>query len=151
MAGNARRTELLAYIESRHWSHVGTPEWLQLRARFPQLSETTIRNALAARGACICQPYAGIGTKSLDELESSLVAMAYAYTGSPEQSKLCRQQVIAAKDRTRFASRNPKTSAEKRALKAEMVEWMLVWLGDPAMFATWTALRKRTHAANPLT
>ena len=50
--------------------------------------------------------------------------------------------VIAAKDKTRFAARNQKAAAEKRALKLEMVHWMLVWLGDPAMFATWVGLRK---------
>jgi hypothetical protein len=43
--------------------------------------------------------------------------------------------VIAAKSRARFLSR-------KYPLKAEMVEWMLVWLGDPAMFPAWAQLRR---------
>jgi hypothetical protein len=29
-------------------------------------------------------------------------------------------------------------------LKAEMFEWMLVWLDDPAMFPTWAQLRRTT-------
>ncbi len=50
--------------------------------------------------------------------------------------------MIAAKDRARFAARKP----EKRATKEEMVEWMLVWLGDPEVFREWCAIRKRLTA-----
>jgi hypothetical protein len=28
-------------------------------------------------------------------------------------------------------------------MKAEMVEWMLVWLGDPAIFPAWIQLRRQ--------
>jgi hypothetical protein len=29
----------------------------------------------------------------------------------------------------------------ERRTKAEMAEWMLVWLGDPALFPSWILLR----------
>ena len=83
--------------------------------------------------------------KTLDELEASLIAMAEMYAANPELRPECRDAVIKAKDRARFASRNTKAAPEKRAAKEEMVEWMLVWLGDPAMFTTWAALRKRAN------
>jgi hypothetical protein len=54
--------------------------------------------------------------------------------------------VIAAKDRARFTSRNPRCSPEKRAVKEEMVQWMLVWLENPAVFAAWVEARKRLQA-----
>ena len=102
-------------------------------------------------GIPVAQPFAGIDTKSLEQLEQSLLSMADAYKESPEKAKTCRAQVIAAKDRARFASNNPKADPAKRVLKREMGEWMLVWLGDPAMFTTWAAMRKRTRPVNPLT
>ena len=37
---------------------------------------------------------------------------------------------------------------EKDEWYAEMVEWMLVWLGDPLMFAGWVALRRAVLSAN---
>jgi hypothetical protein len=50
--------------------------------------------------------------------------------------------VIAAKDRARWASRNPRADETARRRKADMREWMLVWLDDPAMFETWARLRR---------
>jgi hypothetical protein len=38
---------------------------------------------------------------------------------------------------------------EKRAQKAEMVEWMLVWLENPGIFGAWAELRKRAATVCP--
>ena len=84
-----------------------------------------------------------VALKTLEELESSLIALAETYATHPELRTGCREAVINAKDRARFAANNAKAAPDKRAAKREMVEWMLVWLGDPAMFATWALLRKR--------
>jgi hypothetical protein len=51
--------------------------------------------------------------------------------------------VIQAKDRARLISRNEKVDSEKRRQRAEMVEWMLVWLENPGIFESWVALRKK--------
>ncbi len=83
-----------------------------------------------------------VNQKSLEELEGSLLELAAIYAAEPAVARECRDAVIRAKDRARFASRNPKVTAETSARKREMVEWMLVWLGDPAMFAEWCRLRK---------
>ena len=76
------------------------------------------------------------------ELEASLQELAAVYAAHAEQHRECREAVIAAKDRARFASRNMRASELKRRIKAEMVEWMLVWLGDPAIFEDWARLRR---------
>lgn len=123
------------------WERVGRAEWQMLRDRFPETSESTVRGALAEMAIGVDQPFAGVGTKRLEDLELSLLSMAEAHTLARAE---CRAVVIAAKDRARFAAQNEKVAPEKRKVKAEMVEWMLVWLGDPAMFQTWAQIRKRS-------
>lgn len=49
---------------------------------------------------------------------------------------------MRAKDRARIISRCASVSAEKQALKREMVEWMLVWLGNPEIFESWVRIRR---------
>ena len=127
------------YVRELGWQRVGQAEWIQLRARFPHVSEALLRGALQELALTVEQPFAGVGTKTLEELEASLIAMAEAYAAAPAE---CRAVVIAAKDRARFAFLNGNAAPEKRALKGEMVEWILVWLGDPGMFAAWVGLRK---------
>jgi hypothetical protein len=87
-------------------------------------------------------PKPRIQWKTLDELEASLREFQRMYADEPPRRRELRDVVIGTKDRVRFASRNPKVSAEKRAAKEEMVQWMLVWLDDPAMFGDWVTLRR---------
>ena len=89
-------------------------------------------------------PAPQIRTKTLDELETVLRDYQRMYEADPARRRNLRETVIKAKDRARFASRNSKAAGEKRAVKAEMVEWMLVWLADPSLFADWVTLRRRT-------
>ena len=83
------------------------------------------------------------------ELEASLRELSELYAAHDQLRRACRDAVIEAKDRARFASRNQRASELKRTIKAEMVEWMLVWLGDPALFEEWARLR-REHMAPEL-
>ena len=139
MAKPSKKALITQYVRQQNWCGIGRAEWERLRGEFPEISETTVRGALAELGVPVDQPFAGVATKTLAELETSLIAMALAYS---ENRGGCRASVISAKDRCRFATLNQKTAPEKRAVKQEMLEWMLVWLGDPAMFAAWVALRK---------
>ena len=59
-----------------------------------------------------------------------------------EMARYCRRQVIAAKDRANFAAARGKT-ADQKALKEEMVRWMLVWLENPSVFPVWVEARKK--------
>ncbi len=144
----SKKARVQQFVRDCGWDRVGRAEWKTLREHFAQTSESTVRDALAELPVPVEQPFAGVGTKTLEELERSLIAMAASY---PSARRECREVVIAAKDRTRFAAGNAKATPEKRALKAEMVEWMLVWLGDPAMFPAWVELRKRARLLQQVT
>ena len=92
------------------------------------------------------QPYAGIRQHTLEELEESLRQMQRVYAealsaGNRERARYCRRQVIGAKDRAKYLVRNPRTAPEKKAQKEEMVQWMLVWLENPAVFPAWAEAR----------
>jgi len=126
-----KKQRVLDFVAARGWSLIGEPEWLELRAALPDISESTIRGT----GIPIAQPWCGVRQHTIDELETSLRELSEVYAKHPHLRRTCREQVIAAKARARFLSR-------KNALKAEMVEWMLVWLGDPAMFPAWATLRR---------
>ena len=98
-------------------------------------------------------PWSGIAQHSFDDLAASLCHMTEVFELRPHLRPLCRVEVIRAKDRARVISIAGKVDAATRQRKAEMVEWMLVWLSDPALFPTWVEVRQRlsspdTGAAN---
>jgi hypothetical protein len=139
-----KHRQFLDLLQEHGWITIRAEEWKLLRERF---AESSLRQWLAEEGIAVDQPYRGVETKTFETLEASLTAMGELYARDGELRKACRATVILAKDRTRFASRNPNVAPAKRAVKAEMVEWMLVWLGDPGMFPAWCAVRKN---ASPL-
>jgi hypothetical protein len=87
-------------------------------------------------------PWFGVRQHSLDQLETSLRELSEVYASRPDLRRFCRDQVIGAKTRAQHASRSERVSRIKRRAKAEMAEWMLVWLGDPALFPAWARLRR---------
>lgn len=131
------------YLSARQWTAIGKAEWEQLRRDLPSISENSLREALRESPVAVEQPYRGIRSKSLEDLEMSLLDMQRVYAANRELSAICRRVVIQAKDRARFAARNPKIDASKREMKEEMLRWMLVWLEDPSMFEPWVRLRKK--------
>jgi hypothetical protein len=135
-----KRQRVLDFVASRGWSTIGEIEWRELRSALSDISEATLRQA----GIPICAPWAGVAAHSMDELETSLRDLTQVYETRADLRRYCRDQVIAAKDRARWAAKSPTAEQSKRRLKAEMVEWMLVWLDDPAMFAVWAELRRKT-------
>jgi hypothetical protein len=126
------------FVTERGWSRIGEAEWAELRRALPDVSETTLRGC----GLPIESPWDGIRQHTLDELEASLLALSVVYGNRADLQGYCRQQVVAAKDRARGASRSVRLDPERRRLKSEMVDWMLVWLGDPGMFAAWARARR---------
>ncbi len=127
-----KRQRVLDFAGSRGWARIGEAEWKELRAALPDISVGVIQSA----GLRIDAPWCGIRQHTFEELEESLRSFSAVYEGRADLRSACRKQVIAAKDRAKWlASRKPR--------KAEMAEWMLVWLGDPSVFPVWMdALRK---------
>jgi hypothetical protein len=120
--------------------------WRELLARFAPVSESYLRDLLRDTGLPFEQPWAGVRQHTLEELEDSLQEMLRVYqeasaSGDRERARYCRRQVIAAKDRAKFA-------AKKKPEKAEMVEWMMVWLENPEVFPAWVEARKRKLATD---
>ena len=137
-----KKQRLLDYVASRRWTRIGEAEWNNLRLALPDISERMLRISGLASGLSIDEPWRGVIQDSLDHLERSLCEMGEVYQTRPDLAKVCRAVVIMAKDHARLASQNPRLNEEKRKLKAEMVEWRLVWLDDPAMFPVWAKLRR---------
>jgi hypothetical protein len=123
----------LQYASARGWGRIGEAEWNELRRELPDVSETTIQEC----GLAVDAPWSGVRQHSFEDLEESLRAFSGVYARREDLRRLCRDRVIAAKDRARWISRRAASDEELRARKAEMVEWMLVWLGDPAVFPVW--------------
>ncbi len=117
-----------------------------MRGLLAPVSERCLRDLLRQAEVRVEAPYGGVRQHSFDQLAESLEEMERAYrealaAGDRERANLCRRVVIEAKDHARLASRNPRLSEEKRKQKAEMVEWMLVWLENPEVFPLWAKLR----------
>ena len=51
--------------------------------------------------------------------------------------------MIEAKQHARWAARRAGPGEAKRQIKEEMIQWMLVWLENPAVFPAWAPLRRK--------
>jgi hypothetical protein len=145
------KRRLMEYLASRQPARITEAVWLEARANLAPVSDSYLRDLLQATQIPFDQPWAGIRQHTLEELESTLREMLDVYlaaqsAGDRERARYARRQVIAAKDRAKFAARNSRSGPEKRAVKEEMEQWMLVWLENPEVFPAWVEARKRLPA-----
>lgn len=144
-----RKTKLRDLIEQRGWRRIGEAEWKEIRLAIPEI----VPEDLQVPEIQTDPPWSGVRQHTLEELELSLGGLSDVYASREDLQRFCRTLVIRAKDRARWASRNSRLDETRRSLKAEMVEWMLVWLGDPALFPAWVKIRTQTirtaHSAAP--
>jgi hypothetical protein len=143
---------LREYLDEAQPPAITAAVWLDLLQRLAPVSESYLRDLLRQTALPFEQPYAGIRQHTLDELEQSLGEMLRVYqeakaAGDRQRWRYCRRQVIGAKDRARFLARDSRLPPDKKALKEEMAEWMLVWLENPEVFPAWVEARKRTMAS----
>jgi hypothetical protein len=146
-AKKSRKARLREYLAEKSLAALTEREWRQLLETLAPISESYLRRLLAEAAVTVEPPFGGVRQKTFEELEQSLVEMEAVYTRARETGDLaraqyCRNVVIQAKDHARLAARSKKTSPEKKALKEEMVQWMLVWLENPGVFPAWVSLRK---------
>lgn len=130
---------MLDFAAERGWARIGESEWGELRRALADVSVSVIRQC----GLSIDAPWCGVHQHTFDELEKSLCEFSAIYESRPDLRQFSRQQVIAAKDRAKFLAARDAVDAETRARKATMAEWMLIWLGDPALFPNWLSALKR--------
>jgi hypothetical protein len=156
LRSKSKKQRLEEFLRERQPETIGEEQWRELTALLAPISESYLRELLHAAGLEIAQPFRGARLSSFEELEASLLDMEKEYAkavagGDRARATACRRAVIQAKDRARLISRNPKVDQEKRKQKEEMVEWMLVWLENPGIFATWVALynSKRQRGDGP--
>jgi hypothetical protein len=140
------------YLAEKQPAAIDEAVWRDLLTTLAPVSESYLRDLLRQTELPFEQPYSGIRQHTFEELEQSLVEMLGVYrdaaaTGNRDRARYCRRQVIGAKDRARFLAHDSHSSAEKKALKEEMVAWMLVWLENPEVFPVWAEVRKRTMAS----
>jgi hypothetical protein len=145
--GKSVKQRLRDYLADAQPAAIDEVVWRDLLTKLAPVSESYLRELLRATDLPFEQPYAGIRQHTLQELEQSLGEMQAEYAdamaaGNRDRARYCRRQVIGAKDRARFLAHDGHTPPEKKALKEEMVEWMLVWLENPEVFPAWVAARK---------
>ena len=148
---SSRRRKLLGYLAERKPDIIDEAEWRELRSVLAPISEPYLRRLLQSTGFPVKQPLAGVRQCSFEELEISLLELEQLYSeavraGDRMRARQIRRAVIESKDHARLAARNPRLSPQKKAEKQEMVEWMLVWLGNPGVFPAWAELRKKACA-----
>ena len=151
---NARKPvkqSLRDHLAAQPVARITEAVWTGLLQRLAPVSESYLRELLRATGLPFDQPFAGIRQHTFEELDHSLREMQQVYVdaiaaGDRQRARYCRRQVIGAKDRARHVAHSAKTSPEKKAEKEEMVQWMLVWLENPGIFAAWADARKRRGA-----
>ena len=142
------KQRLRDYLAAQPVARITETVWTELLQHLAPVSESYLRELLRGTGLPFDQPFAGIHQHTFEELEQSLNEMLQVYadamaSGDRQRARYCRRQVISAKDRARRIAYAAKTPPERKAEKKEMVDWMLVWLENPGVFAAWMEARKR--------
>jgi hypothetical protein len=143
----SKKARLGELISERNLTAITERDWRELLAALAPVSESYLRHLLAETGFPVEQPFGGLRQKTFDELEQSLLEMEEVYrrakeSGDRNRAQLCRNVVMQAKDHARLAARSAKITPEKKVMKEEMVQWLLVWLENPGVFPAWVKLRR---------
>ncbi len=128
---NTKRAKLAEWIAERQPSQIGTEELAALKDALAPVSENYLRKLLRESGAPLAPMVDGVRQSSLDELESSLLALLAEYeSGGGAHQREVRNLVITAKDHARWTH------------KEENLLWLTNWLENPSLFPAWVKLRK---------
>lgn len=84
-----------------------------------------------------------VRTGSLEQARQSLLAMSREYAQAPDKPRAAdvRRAVLRSKQHTKLALAG-RMDGDKRKVKQEILEWLLVWLENPAVFESWLAVRE---------
>jgi hypothetical protein len=79
---------------------------------------------------------------SLERLED--LRLQFTHGGDQEGVRRLRDAATKSRQRVLSISRNVDTDETRRAEKAEIAEWLRVWLQQPEIFRDWLDLRRRS-------
>jgi hypothetical protein len=129
-------------LQRRNAAIVDEALWRELQTELGPVSAGYLRRLLRQSGVPLAPLVEGVRQDTFEDLERTLLALEREYEGGDEASRMaCRREVIAAKDRARWALQRLADGDPKREVKQEMSLWMLTWLENPGVFAAWLALR----------
>jgi hypothetical protein len=129
-------------LQRRNAAIVDEALWRELQTELAPVSAGYLRRLLRQSGVALAPLVEGVRQDTFEDLERTLLALEREYEGGDEGRRMaCRREVIAAKDRARWALRRLVDRDAGREIKQEMSLWMLTWLENPGVFAAWLALR----------
>lgn len=146
------KSRLKNYLRAKGAETISEQDWMDLLERFSSASESYIRRILRESGAALAPLVEGVRQDTFENLERTLTGLEKEYScaasvGDRRRCAVCRRLVIESKDHARWALRRAALDEEGKKDKQEMIEWMLMWLNDPAAFPAWVRLRKRARAS----
>jgi hypothetical protein len=118
--------------------------WGRIAEALAPVSQNYLRRLVRSTGLAMSPLVEGVCQKSFADVERTLSALQREYElGGPERRRRIRAEVISAKDHTRWALQKTGLGADAKAVKEEMLLWILTWLENPGLFSAWLAIRKR--------
>jgi len=119
---------------------VGALEWAALKKALAPIADSYLRKLLRESGVRLTPLIEGVRQSDFDVLERTLAALSELYASSDAATaRECRRLVIEARQHARWAAKREQAAG----IKTEMMQWMLVWLENPAVFPAWAALRRQ--------
>lgn len=122
-----------------------TPEaHRQLMEHLRPVSEDYLRKLLRESGHPLHPLVEGVRQEDYESLERTLNALEAIYaTGDDLTKSYCRRLVKEAKLHAEMAERRYPGS------KTEKIEWMRLWIDNPAIFPVWAKLRRKSIETPP--
>jgi hypothetical protein len=119
--------------------------WAELKRDLAPISDSYLRALVKDSGRPTSALVEGVHTSGLDEAERTLRSIAVEYGASdPLRRRVCRDLVIAAKQRVRWwLQRAGADQASEARIKEEILLWISTWLDNPELFGDWVSLRRR--------
>lgn len=134
-----KKQAVASWLVKHGESAVGLEGWRELKQTLVPISDQYLRKLLRASGHSLDPLVEGVRQENLAALADSLTRMESVYgSGSLDVKKRCRALVTEARQHAAFAEQRT-GNAEKK----EMLEWMRVWLENPAVFPVWVEVRKK--------
>ena len=134
-----KRTELEAWLSERRPARVEIEHLDDLRERLAPVSLGYLRRLLRNTGTPLAPLVEGVRQDSPEELERTLLGLQAEYSAGYRAGP--RRLVIEAKDHARLSLH--RLDPPSRAVREEMILWMLTWLESPEAFPVWLRLRKQ--------